>query len=561
MKQILLSLFIICFCQSAQAIVPGWIWAKIPHITDQGQCNSVATDPTGNIYITGYFGSDSITFGAFTLYNQASGANMFLVKYDPTGNVLWAKSGGLQNLCEANAVTTDVDGSVYITGYYSTATCNFDNDTLRNNGLSNAFVVKYNPSGSVMWARSIGGTRQDYGASINTDGTGNVYITGYFMSPQVVIGYDTLHSSIYYSTFLTKFTTNGTPVWARQSNATVYAIPTGVCTDNAGNIYITGSYSGSPYVVFGNDTLRINITNVTSDVYLVKYNSAGNILWAKSFGGNYADYSSAVCTDPSGNVYVTGGFLSYKINFAGTTFMNTDSNGYSDYFLFKFSSTGNELWGRTAGGLWSEAGAGLTVDASGNIYSCGYFQSPYLYYGTDSIKNDTTSASMSLRSPDIFMFKYNPAGNLYWAKTAGGASLDMPYGMASDTKGNLYIGGSSNGNPFKLGSISLFCNNGSEPFLAKLNSTLETEELQIENDPITIYPNPTKGYIVIKLNGQNYSELKIYNLMGKMVYSQPLESNISNPQLTMNTGQLISGIYLVQVIGQDGVITRQVVVE
>lgn len=561
MKNLLISLLIICFYQTTQAIVPGWIWAKIPHVTDQGQCNSVATDPTGNIYITGYFGGDSITFGAFTLYNKASGANMFLVKYDPSGNVLWAKSGGLQNLCEASAVATDVDGSVYITGYHSTSFCNFDNDTLRNNGLSNAFVVKYNPSGSVMWARSIGGSSQDYGASIKADGTGNIYITGYFKSPEVIIGPDTIHSSVYYSTFLSKFTTTGTPLWTRQSNATVYAIPSGVCTDNTGNIYITGSFSGSTFVVFGNDTLRINSTNVTSDVYLVKYNSSGNILWAKSFGGSYADLSNAICTDPSGNVYVTGGFLSYKINFAGTTFKNTDSNGFSDYFLFKFSAAGNELWGRTAGGLWSEAGAGLTVDASGNIYSCGYFQSPYLRYGTDSIKNDTTSVSMSLRSPDIFMFKYNPSGNLYWAKTAGGAGLDMPYGVASDTKGNLYIGGASNSHPLKLGSISLLCNNGSEPFLAKLNSTLETEEFPSVNDAIKIYPNPTKGEFTISLTGNNYNELKIYDLMGRLVYVQSLDTNSNNHYVTINPGQLITGIYLVQVIGQEGVITRQVVVE
>ncbi|MEP7171304.1 MAG: SBBP repeat-containing protein, partial [Bacteroidota bacterium] len=146
---------------------PGWQWAHRAGLTQQNHGNSIATDGNGNSYITG--GQISpIAFGNDTLSNSG----FFVVKYDPSGNVLWAKScaGGYG---VGTDIAVDANGNSYIVGNYSSNII-FGSITLLLNGTLNSdiFVVKYDPNGNVLWARGAGGLQDENATSIAIDANG-----------------------------------------------------------------------------------------------------------------------------------------------------------------------------------------------------------------------------------------------------------------------------------------------------------------------------------------------------------------------------------------------------
>jgi hypothetical protein len=122
--------------------------------------------------------------------------DIFLAKYDGSGNVVWATgAGGIENDM-ANSVATDAEGNVFSTGYFYSDTITFGSTTLVNtNSHSDIFLVKYDPAGSVLWALRTGGTDDDNGMSVAPDATGNIFMTGMFTSPVITFGSDTLHNS------------------------------------------------------------------------------------------------------------------------------------------------------------------------------------------------------------------------------------------------------------------------------------------------------------------------------------------------------------------------------
>ena len=151
------------------------VWAKAAGGTGTDEPYGIATDATGNIYITGNFGSSSITFGTVTLTSPG----FFLTKYDANGNVLWAKSaGGSAYSNSGNAVATDASGNVFVTGSFPSS-LSFGTTTLTNTDNPDIFIVKYDASGTVLWARgstSSSGGDYSYGGGIATDANGKFKI-------------------------------------------------------------------------------------------------------------------------------------------------------------------------------------------------------------------------------------------------------------------------------------------------------------------------------------------------------------------------------------------------
>jgi hypothetical protein len=139
------------------------------------------------VFVTGYFNSPAIAFGSTTLTNFGN-TNAFIAKYGANGNVLWAKSAGGNVIDEGQSTSTDGNGNVFITGYFSSPTITFGSILLTNAGNDNVFIAKYDSLGNVIWAKSAGGSSIDEGQSISTDGNGNVYVSGWFSSPTIAFG-------------------------------------------------------------------------------------------------------------------------------------------------------------------------------------------------------------------------------------------------------------------------------------------------------------------------------------------------------------------------------------
>ncbi|MCX6327402.1 MAG: T9SS type A sorting domain-containing protein [Bacteroidia bacterium] len=372
--------------------------------------NSVSTDASGNVFITGYFNSSSITFGTTTLNNAAVGkADLFLVKYDASGTFLWAKSAGGVKDDDGRSVSTDANGNVFVTGMFSSDNITFGITTLTNGGtpgagISDILIVKYDASGNVLWANRAGGARDDDGRSVSTDDNGNAYLAGSFPSTSITFGTTTLtnadNTGNTRDVCLVKYDASGAVLWAKSSGGTSSEESLGVSTDVSGNVLMTGRFESSS-ITFGTTVLTNAGAAGTNDGFLVKYDASGNVLWAKSFGGtSYFDTSIGVCTDANGNVFLTGAFSSTSITFGTTVLTNA---GGGDIFLVKYNASGNVIWATRAGGANDDYGICVSTDANGNVIIAGLFYTPTLTLGATTL----TNADNTGNTCDIFIAKLN----------------------------------------------------------------------------------------------------------------------------------------------------------
>ena len=157
-----------------------------------------------------------------------------------------------------SGVTTDSSGNIYLTG---TTKGGLDGNT--NSGESDIFLIKYNSSGTKQWTKQLGTTSDDWGNSVTTDSSGNIYLTGFTKG-----GLDGNNSSGESDIILLKFDSSGTKQWTKQLGTPSYESGSGVTTDSLGNIYVTGTTLGG---------LDGNTNFGEKDIFLIKYNSSGII--------------------------------------------------------------------------------------------------------------------------------------------------------------------------------------------------------------------------------------------------------------------------------------------
>ncbi len=416
---------------------------------------AVATDASGNVYYLGNFYSQNITFGTTVLHNLEytsfnKGADLFLVKYDSCGNLIWAKQAGGDNNAQGNCITTDAIGNIYIGGTFSCDTLHLGTVNLVNvGGSTNAFVAKYNSSGIAQWAVGGSGNAQNYVRAIALDASNNVYATGYFGSDVLTFGSNSVNNgagSGISNMFVAKFDNSGNNLWLRGnlSNGDFgnagNAIGYGIGVDGAGNVYAGGTFE-STYIRFGTDSLP---TAGFYDIFLIKYNTGGTLQWLKTAGGTDDDEAFGLATDATGNSYITGQIGASTTATFGTQSI-TNTNNSRTMFIAKYDNAGNALWARgsKSDDFTQNQGYSVTLDALGNPNVIGYYNSDSLVLGALTVYNNsnTTLGGMDSDSMDVFVAKYKTNGTLSWARTAGGTGNDYGYGIAAGPHNSLYICG------------------------------------------------------------------------------------------------------------------------
>jgi hypothetical protein len=430
---------------------PNVLWATSIGGTSFDDGRGIATDSNGNVYVIGYSRSSSITIGSTTLTNSGS-YDVFVAKYDASGTVQWATSIGGTSADLGIDIATDSLGNVYLVGYYS-GTATFGSTTLTGAGSYDVFVAKYDTSGTVQWATSIGGTDSEYGNGIATDSNGNVYVTGNYRS-SITIGSTTLTNSGFDDVFVAKYDTSGTVQWATSIGGTSTDNGYGIATDSNGNVYVIGEYnSGS--ITIGSTTL----TGAGSyDVFVAKYDTSGTVQWATSIGGTNSEYGRGIATDSNGNVYVIGGY-SGTLTIGSTTLTGAGSN---DAFVAKYDTSGTVQWATSIGGTSYDNGYGIATDSGGNVYVTGNYSSGSITIGSTTL----TSAG----SDDAFVAKYDTSGTVQWATSIGGTSTDLGIDIATDSNGNVYVIGNYYGS-ITIGSTTLTNSGSRDAFVVKYSSS------------------------------------------------------------------------------------------
>jgi hypothetical protein len=519
------------------AQAPAWLWAKSAGGANPDWADFVAIDAFGNTYLTGSFESPTLVFGSTTLTNVSGSGDIFLVKYDAAGNVVWAKRAGGTASDEALSVTVDASGNIYITGVFSSPSLIFGSTTLTNiSGSVDLFLAKYDAAGNVVWAKSAGGTGDDQAISVAADASGNTYVAGLFASPSLVFGTTTLTNAGSGDLFLVKYDATGNAVWAKSAGNIDVDEANAVAVDASGNVYLTGFFSSNT-LSFGSTTL----TNVGSeDLFLAKYDASGNVVWAKSAGGLSYDRAISLALDAFGNTYITGWFYSSTLSFGSTTLTNA---GGSDLFLAKYDAAGNVVWAKSAGNTDVDEANAVALDANGNVYVAGDFSSASISFASNTLTNSAPG------SGDTFIAKYDATGNVFWAKSTGGSGFDVANSMAVDASGNAYLAGVYLSSSLIFGSTTLTNAGSSDIFLAKLNSIVGVSEI---HNPLSIlvYPNPFIDYLIIE--AEQKAKIEILNPLGQTVYTSTL-----NKKTTLNTSAFPSGVYILKLYTENEIVERR----
>jgi hypothetical protein len=559
MKTKLLFLFIL-ICSIANAQSPNWLWANSSGASNDDLVKSITTDVRGNVYAAGSFSSDLIHFGPFTLINSGSGTyDMFIVKYDASGNVLWARSFGGSDSDYGSSVAIDTLGNIYVGGSFRSDYITFDTITLMNAGppYSDFFLVKFDASGKVQWVNSSKNSlSSDATYSICTDKYGNVYLTGPYQSDRITIGSTTLvnYGAPTRDSYIVKYNPSGNVIWVRGIGGYDDDAVNSISTDADGNL-VAGGYFFSPVLTFGGTTLT-NSTPGTSDIFIAKYDSAGNVLWAKRAGGSDSDYGSSVTADNAGNVFMGGSFRSTSITFDTIKLTNTGPP-YSDFCLVKYDASGNVIWANSSkNSTSSDATYSISADCFGNVFLTGPYQSDSITIGSTTLINNAAP------NRNFYIVEYNSSGDVVWATGIGGSNDDAGYSICTDPEGNLVAGGYFTSPSLTFGETTLTNSDSGtiDLFVAKLKSTTRPISINgTESDQhMIIYPDPFITTTTILFDPElNNSELNIYDLFGQKLRTI---NHISGSKMQIARGNLTSGIYFVNITQDNKIIATGKVV-
>lgn len=537
------SFCIIAIKSNAQA--PSWIWAKeAADDTVFKTSNSTYVDNNGSCYITGAFSANKVWFGSDTLFNSGSPNQcFFLVKYSNNGDVLWAKSAlSCPRGCAGRSVCTDHNGNIYLSGSFYDS-LRIDTAKVISVWNKDIFLAKFNSNGDLIWLKSYGSQILDDSYSITVGPDNYLYLTGTVQGNNIVFGGITLTGKGNDDSFIAKINEHGIVKWANLQGGVDDDQGTDMKVSGSGYIYLTGWFK-SPSVTFNTATLvNSDPSGIRKDIFITKYDTSGNEIWAKAVGSSADDVSLSTAVDENDDFYITGYYESPSLSFGNITINNS---GYIDMFLAKYNSSGNPIWVNTSQGEMEEAATSVIVDIDGDVYICGYFMGNSTYLNGVHLINRGLS--------DIFVAKYNTLGNILWVKYAGGTSVDKSKSLALDPNGNIYTTGDFYSPKIIFGTDTIYCSNGSAIFTAKLASTMGLDIFE-QNDELTIYPNPFSYTATLQTkNDLNCAIISIYNLLGQQVKQI---KNISKSTIVFSRDNLPSGIYFIRLTQDNKVIASE----
>ncbi|MBT7492899.1 MAG: T9SS type A sorting domain-containing protein [Bacteroidetes bacterium] len=385
----------------------------------------------GEVLITGYYyGTVDFDPGS-GIYNLYLGGG-FVAKYDSLGNIIWAKSIGGQGI----SLTSDNSGNIYIIGsFYQLADFNPDSLIsyyLFSNGYSDIFILKLNSVGDFVWAISQGGYADDQGSSIALDKAGNVLSTGNFYgSGDFDPGPNThtLVSNGDFDIFISKLDSLGNFVWAKNvGSGSYYEWGNSIALDDMGNPHVLGQYYG----LADFDPDSIGVLNIYSagedDIFLLKLDYNGNLVWTKSFGGTSVDGGESIAIDEQGNMYISGYFNGIADFDPGPGVYNLTSAGHSEVFMCKLDFMGNLIWAKSIEGNSTDKNMCLAIDMSENIFITGHYKSTADFnpgvgifnqssagdYDAYILKLSQCNQTTSTISETSCGYYISPSGNFIW---------------------------------------------------------------------------------------------------------------------------------------------------
>jgi hypothetical protein len=541
-----IALFIFLMSSSAQT-VPQWQWAKVANDPGESMCNSIATDPAGNAYVVGTF-TGTLDFGTTTLTSTGD-SDIFFAKYDAGGNLLWAKHEGGPGGDQGFGIAVDTQGNIYVAGtFYQTIV--FDTFSFTSNGFADLCLAKYDNNGNLLWAKAWGSIYEDLDSKIFIDKNNDVLLTGMFAgdgaSPPShgTISFDniTLTSAGGADVFILKLNNSGNTIWAKQAGGVFEDFGIAIYSDFYANVYVTGNFT-APSIHFDNVQLNAKV-GPFQDMFITKYDSNGNALWAKGAGGDFPSDGAGIAVDSNGYVYVTGSsFQGNYIKFDNNITISNDKS-----FIAKYDTTGNIVWAKPTALNSRDFTQGMVSDNAGHLYTIGFFYDQAIF-GADTLN--------SVGNTDISVCKYDYDGNIICVKQAGGISSDAGYSLRIDNQDNILVAGYISSQPADFDALQISATQSWDPFVAKLSNPLAVQNIAVTENKVLTYPNPADDILYIRSADKIFASVKLVDITGRVLRRQFLTQK--NTSIDLKT--IPPGLYYLQLAGNTNTITKKIIVQ
>ena len=503
--------------------------------------------PSGGIY---YCGATTST--------GSGDADPVLMKLDDNGQVIWARAIGGVNYDVAGAMTLAADGGLVCAG----STKSFNGNT-----LDDLYFFKTDSLGAMQWSKTFSTSDLDVASAIIRTSDDGFAITGFIRVAGIK------------KVLLIRTNSNGDTLFTRMYG--------GVSDDQGVELFQTAD---SGFVITGK-TFTQSLGE--SDILLMRTNAQGDLLWAKSFGDTHWDEGAGIMQLMDGNYLLSGSTISF-------------GQGDFDILLMKTDTSGNILWGKTYGGLKTDACYTARENADGSIVTSGYTNS--MGYGHSLRMGNMAGVQSGDRGDDstnIFLMKVDAVGDTIWTRSYGDGAQDEAFHFAKMSNGDYIIPGFttsytnfSDSTQMLLIRADSMGHSGcheqdSRPVIDTTNFTTQilaytqaggiTVNTVVSNslawninaedaclfiqvpdhfqDNVNVYPNPANGQFTISSLQSAINAISIYNLLGEMVLTVPMPTANYPMQTSVEVSSLPSGIYFIKIISSTSEITKKIIIQ
>ncbi|MFN5006556.1 MAG: T9SS type A sorting domain-containing protein [Ignavibacteria bacterium] len=464
------------------------------------------------------------TNGSYQI-NIGGNVDAFLSKFTNAGSLVWSTYYGGTGDDIGWSVLCDNSSNIFVSGETNSnsgiTTSGAHQEVL--SGSSDAFLARFNQFGDRVWSSYYGGPTYEYGC-LASDGV-HLYLAGRTESFSEIATSGAYQSSLsgLRDAFLVKFNVSGSRIWGTYLGGAEHEYLYSVTCDPEGNIVLTGG-TGSTSGIATPGAFQLNKAGGLWDTFLMKFNQSGNLVWGTYYGVSSDDQGWSLVCDNSSNIYVSG-FTQTSIGMSTTGSHQANYGGGSwDAYLAKFSSNGEREWGTYLGGTGDESGGygeseisgtSLTCDSENNIVIVGSSTS------TSSISTQDALQQNNSGKYDAFIAKFNENGTRLWGTYYGGSEND--YGTSISYRYGQYLltGRSSSTNGIATSGSHQDSYNGGQQdgFMVKFNRG-QVSSISSSISPLQFCEEgkPSVSYTAIgTYNSLNTFTVQISNASGSFV--------------------------------------------
>ncbi|WP_347923639.1 hypothetical protein [Pontimicrobium sp. SW4] len=379
---------------------------------------SIIETSDGNLALFGYTNSIDGDITDKTLQEN----DYWLIKITPDGNLLWSKTYGGSGDDVGQKVVATNDGGFAITGYSMSS----DGDASNNEGFHDNWLLKLDANGNILWEKSYGFSGHDHSYSIIQTNDGGFLMTGFLdVTASGGLGNTRINNSKRHGIgefWCHKLDASGNIEWRRYFGGTNNDRSFDVVQANDGGYVVTG-FSES-------DDFDITNSYGSYDYWVIKLDTAGNLLWEKSLGGSEIDQARSI-VKTNDNAYIIAG---NSFSTDEDVFLN---KGNSDFFIVKIDDNGSVKWRKTYGGSNFDYATSISASTNG-----------FLIAGNS--KSSDKAVTSNYGENDFWVIKINANGKLLDQKNFGGSGLDFAFDVLETTQGDIYIVGETESNDYDI---------------------------------------------------------------------------------------------------------------